>query len=107
MATKIKPTTLRRIVTPHYTADGVEVWPNGLGINFRWRDARWEVLCDQDLRRLDCTRQGRDGSPTHLYAPLRPEKMPDTAAALVDICCRAWLDCRSDWTPLPVFSKHT
>ena len=97
MATTINQTALKSIDTERYTATNIEVWPNGLGVNFRFRGARWEVMCDQDLRRIEAVRRNADDEPTHIYKLHEYATAPNTVEGLIELCCLLWMDRRDDW----------
>ena len=98
MTTKIAKTALKSLDTDRYTATQIEVWPNGLGINFKFRGASWEILCDQDLRRIEIARRTLGCNvPSHIYKLHDYATAPNNVEGLIELACLLWIDRRHDF----------
>jgi len=95
--TKIKPTALKSVITKRWKATAVEVWPNGLGLDFRAFGSRFEILHDQDLRRLEIVRRNPDDRPTHIYELNDYSSAPTTVEGMLELACLLWLDLRKNF----------
>lgn len=76
-----------------YVASDIEVWPNGMGVNFAAHDARWEVMIDVPLRKFAAVRRDAESDDlTHIWEIAQFGEMPTDAAGLIDLVCLAWMD---------------
>ena len=97
---KLQNTALRSIETKRWTATGIETWPNGMGINFRMRSSRFEILFDDQLKRIEIVRHNADDQPTHIYKLHGYSSAPSTHEGLIELAALLWIDRRSDFSAM-------
>ncbi len=96
-ATKLSATPLASINTIRWTATDIEVWPNGMGINYKFDRASWELLFDDALARIEVVRRDDNDSPTHIYKLHGYSSAPSTVEGLLELSCLLWLDRKEAW----------